>query len=82
MRVAKQITEKWNANQNCGLVVGATAPEELTCVRKVCPGLPILVPGVGAQAGSLKGEPGLVINVSRAVIFADDPRAALQNLSR
>lgn len=81
MRVARQVATRWNKNQNCGLVVGATAPEELARVRKVSPDLPILVPGIGAQGGTVKPQAGLVLNVSRAVIFADDPRAALRKIS-
>ena len=63
----------------CGLVVGATYPEELGRLRELAPGLPFLIPGIGAQGGSL--EPavshgpsasgiGPVINSSRGIIFA------------
>lgn len=62
-----------------GLVVGATYPEELSNVRHIAPTLPILIPGVGAQAGDLEktvifgtdaaGEMA-VINSSRQVINA------------
>lgn len=81
LKVARHVATRWNKNRNCGLVVGATAPEALARVQSVAPDLPILVPGVGAQGGGVKPQPGLVINVSRAVIFADDPRAALQRIS-
>jgi orotidine-5'-phosphate decarboxylase len=66
-----------------GLVVGATAPEELETVRVVAPGLPFLVPGVGTQGGdvatTLRAGPahappgsvlpggGLLVNVSRGI---------------
>jgi orotidine-5'-phosphate decarboxylase len=76
--VARRVSE-WNANQNCGLVVGATYPAELAAVRAIAPDLPILMPGVGAQAGDLEtavkngvnrhGEL-LMINSSRAIIYA------------
>lgn len=62
-----------------GLVVGATYPQELSNVRRIAPTLPILIPGVGAQAGDLEktvefgtdaaGEMA-VINSSRQVIQA------------
>lgn len=54
---------------HCGLVVGATAPAELAAVRAVAPGLPLLVPGVGAQGGDWPAGAALV-NVSRAVLYA------------
>lgn len=53
----------------CGLVVGATRPEELREVRALAPKLPLLVPGVGAQGGEIPAQPAL-INVSRAVLYA------------
>jgi orotidine-5'-phosphate decarboxylase len=70
---------RWNQHGNVGLVTGATYPEELTEVRKLCPGLPMLVPGVGAQGGDLAnsvrfgldaGFPNLLINASRSIIYA------------
>lgn len=63
----------------CGLVVGATYPEELARVRALAPDLPFLIPGVGAQGGSLEAavrhgptQSGLgpVINTSRGVLYA------------
>lgn len=70
---------KWNNRGNIGLVVGATAPEQLASVRELCPEMPLLVPGVGAQGGDLeaavragvdaKGRLAL-INSSRGVIYA------------
>lgn len=68
----------WNTNNNCALVVGATKPEELARVRAAAPTLPILVPGVGAQGGSVSdvmkanGGGPVLINVSRSVIYASD----------
>jgi orotidine-5'-phosphate decarboxylase len=73
------LAELWNANGNVGLVVGATAPEELERVREVVPDLPFLVPGVGAQGGDAEAavEHGLadgvgLVNSSRGIIFAGD----------
>lgn len=51
-RVARLATE-WGPGGTVGLVVGATAPIELREIRSIAPGLPFLVPGVGAQGGSI-----------------------------
>ena len=77
--VALLVQDKWNSAKNAALVVGATYPEELEKLRKLCPELPFLVPGVGAQGGSLEevckygmnADCGLLVNASRAIIFAD-----------
>ncbi|PSP32597.1 orotidine-5'-phosphate decarboxylase [Halobacteriales archaeon QH_10_67_22] len=45
------LADVWNDAGNVGLVVGATAPEELETVREIVPDIPFLVPGVGAQGG-------------------------------
>jgi orotidine-5'-phosphate decarboxylase len=64
-----------------GLVVGATYPAELAAVRARCPELPILLPGVGAQAGDVAAavragvdawDGGLVVASSRGIIYAGD----------
>jgi orotidine-5'-phosphate decarboxylase len=70
---------EWNEAENVGIVIGATYPSQLAEARRLCPDMPILVPGVGAQDGSLadsvragldaRGE-GAIINVSRAVLYA------------
>jgi orotidine-5'-phosphate decarboxylase len=54
LKVAERCNE-WNTNGNVGLVAGATFAADIARIRAVCPGLPILVPGVGAQAGDLGG---------------------------
>lgn len=75
-----QKAREWNTRENVGVVVGATAPNELAIVRQIVGDeMPILVPGVGAQAGDLaqavkssvnsRGELA-IISVSRSVIFA------------
>ena len=77
-RVA-DLASEWNERDNVGLVVGATAPEELKRVRERAPDLPFLVPGVGAQGGdaetaveyALADGVGLV-NASRSIIFAGE----------
>jgi uridine monophosphate synthetase len=92
LRVAR-LAEEWDGAHPgaCGLVVGATYPGELVRLRAAVPGLPFLIPGLGAQGGDLEvaarygpaGPLGPVVNVSRAVLyassgpdFADAARAA------
>lgn len=87
--VARRVAEDWDANGNCMLVMGATAPAELARARGIAPHVPFLVPGIGAQGGDVtavvragldaRGR-GLVINASRSVIFADDPAAEATRL--
>jgi len=78
--VAQQ-AQSWNAADNCGLVVGATYPEELKRVRASCPTLPILIPGVGAQGGDLEASivagvdaqgQRAILSVSRSILYAGD----------
>jgi orotidine-5'-phosphate decarboxylase len=77
LRVAQQ-AQQWNQAGNAGLVVGATRPEAFSELRALAPGMPFLVPGVGAQGGDLDAVvrhgrdtdgAGLVINASRAVLY-------------
>ena len=74
---------EWNTLGNIGLVVGATAPEQLATVRELCPEMPLLVPGVGAQGGDLEAavRAGVdtegrlaLINSSRGIIYASRRR--------
>jgi len=71
----------WNDRYSAdvGLVVGATYPDQLKRVRKVCPTLPILLPGVGAQAGEVEASVragvdadggSLIVSSSRGIIYA------------
>lgn len=79
-RVAKKVSAEWNTNKNCGLVVGATYPTELEIVRHlVGDGIPLLIPGVGAQGGDVektvkagidKNSLNAIINSSRGIIYA------------
>ncbi|MBM3141369.1 MAG: orotidine-5'-phosphate decarboxylase, partial [Chloroflexi bacterium] len=49
------LAAEWNRERgNVGVVVGATYPEEARRIRALCPGLPMLMPGVGAQAGDVE----------------------------
>lgn len=67
------------SKNNLMFVIGATRPEKMAEIRKYCPDHFFLVPGVGAQGGSLKevakhglnSHCGLIINASRSIIFAD-----------
>ena len=77
-KVARQMSSHWNQNNNCGLVVGATCPDELREVRQIVDTMPLLIPGVGAQGGSVEETvraaqdrhgAGMIINSSRGIIF-------------
>ena len=77
VRVARWVAERWTDGR-VGLVVGATAPGELTHLRGILPGPGFLVPGVGTQGGDLGAAvstcsgmwaPG-VVSVSRAIAEA------------
>ena len=86
---------EWNSEGNLGLVLGATFPDELKVVRELCPDMPFLIPGVGAQGGDLndtvrwgtdsKGRLA-VISSSRQVLYAssddDFPQAARREALR
>jgi len=85
LRVARRASS-WGPGGTVGLVVGATAPAELAEIRQVAPGLPFLVPGVGAQGGEIgpvlaegpaRDAPGgpstggaLLVNVTRGIAAA------------
>jgi orotidine-5'-phosphate decarboxylase len=72
-------TQTWGTPDNMMYVVGATRAEMLTDVRKIVPNHFLLIPGVGAQGGSLADvakygmnkQCGLIVNSSRAIIYAD-----------
>lgn len=79
LHVARRVATEWNEIGDCGLVVGATYPAELGEVRAIVGDLPLLVPGVGAQGGDVqatveagadRGGFGMVINSSRAILYA------------
>ena len=82
------LAAEWN-DDNIGIVVGATRPDELATIRRRAPDLWILAPGVGAQGASLEQALaaglradglGLLIAVSRGISRADDPAAAAAKL--
>ncbi|QPC81395.1 orotidine-5'-phosphate decarboxylase [Phototrophicus methaneseepsis] len=87
--VAATISQNWNENENCMLVIGATVPEVLGDLRKIVGDMTLLIPGVGAQGGDvpetlrhgLNSEGlGLIISASRSIIFSDDPGQAAHDL--
>jgi orotidine-5'-phosphate decarboxylase len=89
--VARTVAADWDGAGNCGLVVGATYPDEMRAVREDIPAtMPILIPGVGAQGGDVAavvaanrdaGSDAYLIAASRSIVYASDgedfARAAL-----
>ncbi len=83
LTVAKNVTNDWNKNKNCGVVVGATYPDELKQIREIVGDMPVLIPGIGAQGGDIETTVkagmdsrgwGFIINSSRGIIFADNSK--------
>ena len=78
-RVARLVNDEWNESGQCALVVGATFPAEIARVRRLTGDMPLLVPGIGAQGGDIESTvqagctargDGLMINSSRAILYA------------
>jgi orotidine-5'-phosphate decarboxylase len=77
--IVAERARSWDRHGNVGLVVGATYPDEMRRLRASCPDMPFLVPGIGAQQGSLeeavragmdaRGR-GLLVSASRGVTYA------------
>ncbi len=72
-----KMTLELNRNENAGLVVGATQTHNLENIRAISPGLPWLIPGIGAQGGDLENvlrisnQKGMgIVNVSRGILYA------------
>ena len=81
--------KRWNKNDNCMLVVGATYPEEMRKIREITGDMTFLVPGIGIQGGDLRVVMkvglnsegfGLVINSSRDIIFSENPKEEAKKL--
>ena len=81
----------WNQRGNVGLVMGATNPQQLADVRHLCPDMPLLIPGVGAQGGDLEEAVRLgtdehgrraLINSSRGIIYASNGQNFAQAAGR
>ncbi len=78
--VASEARKLFDQGAQISLVLGATLAEELKTVRAIVGDMPLLVPGLGAQGGDLqatiknglgKTNPALILNNSRALIYAD-----------
>jgi len=72
-------SQHWTDKNNLGFVVGATKAKDIASVRKLAPHAPFLVPGIGAQGGSIrdvvsygctKDGFGVLINASRSILYA------------
>lgn len=82
------IATKVAEHPNCGLVIGATYPDRLRKVRAIVGDIPILVPGIGVQGGTIEGAlrgldskgQGVILSASRSIIH--DPRSAVQQINR
>jgi orotidine-5'-phosphate decarboxylase len=83
-----ELAERLNGHSNVGLVVGATAPNEIADVRRASK-LPFLIPGIGAQGGDLEGSvraawngdpASCLVSASRSVLFAEKPSREAANL--
>lgn len=90
--IAYKVSHQWNKNKNCLLVVGATYPNQLKKIRKIVGNqIWFLVPGIGAQGGDLEKvlkaginnqKQGLIINVSRSIIFTKNPKNEVIKLKK
>lgn len=91
LHVARMVAERWNTNGQCALVVGATFPQELARVRQAVGDMPLLVPGIGAQGGDIEASvaagrtaagTGMMINSSRAILYATPDAAAGEDFAQ
>lgn len=76
--IAEMAESQWNYNNNIALVVGATCPEQMASVRKIAGDMNFLVPGIGAQGGSVEAvlraglnqhKQGIILNASRSILY-------------
>ncbi|MCD6520306.1 MAG: orotidine-5'-phosphate decarboxylase, partial [Anaerolineae bacterium] len=83
------LAKEWSGEKEIGLVIGGTYPEAIAEIREHFPEAWFLVPGIGAQGGDLEAAlraglredgMGIIVNVSRSIIYASDPRNAAQKL--
>lgn len=87
-KVAEFVDNKNKKYGNCGLVVGATVAQKLSEISTVASNSLILIPGIGSQGGDVKlvmnsvDHDRILVNVSRAIIFADDPSKATYEYSK
>ncbi|UDG82824.1 Orotidine 5'-phosphate decarboxylase [Candidatus Vallotia lariciata] len=77
--IAALAAEEWNTSGQLGLVVGATFSKEIHAVRQLVDVMPLLIPGIGVQGGNIKAAvnagriangTGMIINSSRAILYA------------
>ncbi|MBN1400061.1 MAG: orotidine-5'-phosphate decarboxylase [Anaerolineae bacterium] len=88
-RHVARLAQAWAQGRAIGLVAGATFPQALGAIRREAPDAWLLVPGVGAQGGDLEAAVaaglradgmGLLVNSSRGILYAEDPRRAALEL--
>lgn len=85
-----EVSKTWGDEENLMFVIGANKAEMLKEIRKILPKHFLLIPGIGAQGGSLKDvvangineDCGLIINSSRGIIFSGDNSINFANTSR
>lgn len=94
LHVAGLVADRWNQNQQCALVVGATYPDEIARVRARVGDMPLLIPGIGTQGGDIAATvragrtasgTGMMISSSRAILYAssgEDWREAATSAAR
>lgn len=84
-----ELARQVNKHRNVGLVVGATAPNQVAAVRARVPELPFLLPGIGPQGGDLEGSvraawngdaASVLVTASRAILYAEEPETAAREL--
>ncbi len=82
-KILAQKAVAWSATGPCGLIVGATHPDELRVIRGLAPDLPFLIPGIGAQGGDAEAVVrqgmdsrggGILVNASRSILYASPNR--------
>ena len=88
--LANRISD-WDRYGNVGIIAGATYPGDIALIRKICPEMPFLVPGVGAQEGELKRAVlsgmdrfgrNIIMSSSRGVLYASSSRSDYSELAR
>jgi len=89
--ILHQLLPLYDKNNNIGIVVGATKPQELSHARDLVGDMCILAPGVGTQGANLKqtlalggtkGKGGILVSMSRSIIFNMDPGVIAKNVQR
>lgn len=88
--IAQIVKNDWNKFGNCMLVAGATYPNELAEIRRIAGEMTLLIPGIGAQGGEVETtlkaglnskKSGLIISLSRDIIFSNNPRKSVKKLN-